>query len=656
MEINKIQKGWCGRKEVVGGMRGQDMERGKRLMNCVAVVGLLAVCCAAFETRLWAGEIIYVDPNASGANDGTSWQDAYNFLQDALSDANSAPKPLEIWVAQGVYHPDRDSMSPNGTGDKKLTFRLINGVALRGGYVGLSGPDPDVRDIAVCKSIVSGDLLGDDAADPFQLDNSYCIVDGSYTDHTAVLDGFDITGGRLREGAGRSGVPWTSSTQSGGGMRNVSGSPTIVNCAFHGNNVDVYNVLDSMPVFRDCHFENHRSSPLNSYTGTMVNIASHPELIACVFEHNENGAIYTKDGDLSATGCRFSDNQKMGISGGGGAIQSQGGRLTLRGCDFSNNYAQTGGAVFAEDLSDLVVDDCIFNANEATFGGAIYVGADNFDTSACVVHISNSVFRSNSAAENRGAIALRNDFTESFSNCLFESNKANRGGTVTSTSKDLTLDGCLLLGNELTGMGPNLGYGGIALRCGTLQLINCTLDGNRAAHGLTSVIAGSASVNDCIVWDANAFETSSDHDLNIRFSDVRDGSPGQGNISIDPYFVSPGYWDPNGTPEDPNDDFWVRGDYHLKSQAGRWDPNTQSWVKDDVTSLCIDAGDPDSPIGLEPFPNGGRINMGAYGGTAEASKSYFGGLVCETIIAGDINGDCRVDMADFVILARHWLR
>jgi hypothetical protein len=40
-----------------------------------------------------------------------------------------------------------------------------------------------------------------------------------------------------------------------------------------------------------------------------------------------------------------------------------------------------------------------------------------------------------------------------------------------------------------------------------------------------------------------------------------------------------------------------------------------------VTSPCIDAGDPNGSIGWEPFPNGGVINMGAYGGTAEASKS-----------------------------------
>ncbi len=48
-------------------------------------------------------------------------------------------------------------------------------------------------------------------------------------------------------------------------------------------------------------------------------------------------------------------------------------------------------------------------------------------------------------------------------------------------------------------------------------------------------------------------------------------------------------------------------------------------------------------------------NIGAYGGTAEASKSYFGEPVAETIIAGDINGDGSVDWLDLQILALHWL-
>jgi len=131
---------------------------------------------------------------------------------------------------------------------------------------------------------------------------------------------------------------------------------------------------------------------------------------------------------------------------------------------------------------------------------------------------------------------------------------------------------------------------------------------------------------------------------------------GHDNVMADPCFALPGYWDPNGTPGDASDDFWVDGDYHLKSQAGRWDAGAGAWVYDDVTSVGIDFGDPLAPVGLESFPNGGRINAGAYGGTAEASRSWFGGPVCETIMAGDINGDCKVDLRDFWFVALNWLR
>ena len=72
-------------------------------------------------------------------------------------------------------------------------------------------------------------------------------------------------------------------------------------------------------------------------------------------------------------------------------------------------------------------------------------------------------------------------------------------------------------------------------------------------------------------------------------------------------------------------------------------------------SVCIDAGDMAGPIGYEPFPNAGRVNMGAYGGTVEASKSYFGDPICQTIIAGDINGDCQVNLMDFMFIAGHWM-
>lgn len=45
-----------------------------------------------------------------------------------------------------------------------------------------------------------------------------------------------------------------------------------------------------------------------------------------------------------------------------------------------------------------------------------------------------------------------------------------------------------------------------------------------------------------------------------------------------------------------------------------------------------------------------------YGRTSESSKSYFGELVCETIVAGDIDGDCKVNFEDFTLMALLWLQ
>lgn len=131
------------------------------------------------------------------------------------------------------------------------------------------------------------------------------------------------------------------------------------------------------------------------------------------------------------------------------------------------------------------------------------------------------------------------------------------------------------------------------------------------------------------------------------------GDLGIGNVHVDPYFAEPGQWVQD--PCDHSNLTWVGGDYHLKSQAGRWEAVTKSWIQDDVTSPCIDAGNPAGPVELESFPNGGIVNMGAYGGTIEASRSHFGSAPCERVVAGDLNGDCIVDYKDFHIMALHWL-
>ncbi|NIP22292.1 MAG: hypothetical protein GWN67_00375 [Phycisphaerae bacterium] len=90
------------------------------------------------------------------------------------------------------------------------------------------------------------------------------------------------------------------------------------------------------------------------------------------------------------------------------------------------------------------------------------------------------------------------------------------------------------------------------------------------------------------------------------------------------------------------------GDYHLKSERGRYWPAHDVWVLDDVTSPCIDGGDPAADPPNERMPNGGRINMGAYGNTAYASMS-------EWPIKGDTNKDGRFNFMDIAILLDEWL-
>jgi len=179
---------------------------------------------------------------------------------------------------------------------------------------------------------------------------------------------------------------------------------------------------------------------------------------------------------------------------------------------------------------------------------------------------------------------------------------------------------------------------------------NCTM--SRMHDGIEVAPGGTTTLRNCILNDSSWFVVPSDATLNISYSNAKrdryailgDGTVnwGPGNIDADPCFADEGTW-------------LAAGDHHLKSQAGRFDPNSESWVMDKVTSLCIDAGDPAAPTNHEPFPNGGIINMGAYGGTPEASKSYFGKPPCKTIVAGDVNGDCIVDFKDASLTFSHWL-
>jgi hypothetical protein len=120
-------------------------------------------------------------------------------------------------------------------------------------------------------------------------------------------------------------------------------------------------------------------------------------------------------------------------------------------------------------------------------------------------------------------------------------------------------------------------------------------------YGLEAYAEAEPDIVNCIFW----YNTADDLvGCQARFSCIERGSEGQGNFSRDPLFVDPS-----------------ENDFHLRSERGRYWPRFDIWVLDKVTSPCIDAGDPQSDYSAEPKPNGDRINLGAYGGTAYASMS-----------------------------------
>ena len=469
-----------------------------------AVILLAGLC------NITTAKIIYVDDDAAGANDGSSWENAYVYLQDALTNADSAEKPVEIRVAEGIYKPNE------GTNVNNTVFNLMNEVTLSGGYAGLTEQNPNERNIELYETILSGDWEGNDIDvsnpsdlldEPTRSDNRGPIVLSGYsTDPTAILDGFTITGGCSRA------VPFEIII-GGGGLRIDVGNPTISNCTFIGN---------------------------------------------------------------------------AALASGGGMLNRNNAHPIITNCKFIENYADSGGGVYNASSSPIL-SHCYLKGNYANDGA----GMKNLNEwwrgleQSCNPNIINCVFSSNYAEQNGGGIYFYEDCNSIIINCTFDKNFGINGRALSSGSlhriNNIQLKNCIIWdgGNEV-----------------------CNPNGSKINIDYTNLFGGLNSIEDpcnTVIW-------------------------GIGNIDVDPCFANPGYWadlnDPNVIvePNDPNS-FWIDGDYHLKSKAGRFDPNSENWLLDDVTSLCIDAGDPNSPVGEEPDPNSGRINMGAYGGTSEASKT-----------------------------------
>lgn len=157
-----------------------------------------------------AAGTIFVRSTASGANNGTTWADAYADLQVALAAAVATD---EIWVAAGTY-------KPTATVDRTISFSLKDGVGVYGGFAGTETMRSQ-RNTVANVTILSGDIGTVGVA----TDNSYHVVtSGSTVTSSGILDGFTVTGGRADGGV--------DPADRGAGAYVNGGSPAFVRCIF----------------------------------------------------------------------------------------------------------------------------------------------------------------------------------------------------------------------------------------------------------------------------------------------------------------------------------------------------------------------------------------------------------------------------------------
>ncbi len=412
-----------------------------------AVFGCLAVMCLI--SVVLGGQVIYVDDGATGVNDGSTWPDAYRFLQDALSAADSDD---QIWVAAGVYHPDQDSAHPEGIGDRDATFQLENGVTIYGGFPAGGGQWED-RDPSSHETVLSGDLSGNDGPDFANNDeNSYHIATGSGTDATAILDGFTITAGNANHSYNNS-PPYDLGVHWGAGMVNSFGSPTLANCTFidnasnHGAGMANYS---SSPTLADCVFENNTASitsTVQGHGGAMYNMEnSHPTLTNCYFTRNSallrGGAIRNNFSNSTFIDCVFDDNSAKF----GGAVNSVDSNPTFENCSFTNNEAQEGGGAMVNIRSVPILTGCIFDNNFASiYGGAMF----NKDSSSPPI-LSVCTFSRNRAGEQGGGM-YNNKSGPVLTDCVFALNAAGKtsdGGAIHNRrGSSMTATRCRFIAN-----------------------------------------------------------------------------------------------------------------------------------------------------------------------------------------------------------------
>jgi hypothetical protein len=357
-------------------------------------VFVLGLACSA------SADIIHVDDDAPPGGDGLTWETAFRFLQDGLARSEAED---EIRIGQGSYYPDRDELHPDGTGDREACFEVVNLVAMKGGYAGYGADDPDARDIELFRTILSGDLLGDDGPGFENYDeNSLHVVGGGGATDTTLLEGLEITGGNAK-GQGDRGK--------GGGVYGGGPGLLIMKCIIRGNRAnDGGGATNLQGTLVDCAIVGNQAT---SYIGgALANWGSGlTTAINCTFSGNSagtgGGAIFLSWSDLNATNCIITNNVVYDQYPNGSTILLSGANLVLTNCTLAENdspgvkgyhggehecWVDIKNSILWNEGVEVAGDQCHFNIDCSDVEGG-YEGYGNIDFDPMFVDPENGDFR-----------------------------------------------------------------------------------------------------------------------------------------------------------------------------------------------------------------------------------------------------------------------
>lgn len=403
--------------------------------------------------------IVFVNAAATGANNGTSWEDAYKELSTAINATPGvSPGSIDIWVAKGTYKPTTSTV-------RQIAFTPKAGHQIFGGFAGTE-TSRDERNINTNPTILSGDIGG--VGNPADNSNSVVTFGGAIT-ATTVLDGFTVQDGNANGpivmGGGILGangaaptlahlkVKSNTAAQFGGGVL-LAGPAALTDVRVEGNKAPVgagVAVLGGAPTFENCNFTSNdagagagggvavfvgkatfsngtvQANKAKNGAGVFVNAGAEATLSGTLLATNTasaSGGGLLSLGKVTLTGTRITSNDA--VDGAGASITS--GSATFgAGVKFERNDASgAGGGLFNGLGTGLTLDGVEFTLNEAGVGGGI-AGVDAPTT------VLNSAFRENTSIETSGIDvgggAIRQEGASlTVTNSQFSENEATRGG------------------------------------------------------------------------------------------------------------------------------------------------------------------------------------------------------------------------------------